>query len=182
MRLSTKELILCGLFASITSILAQISIPIPFTTVPITMQVFSLVLCGIILGPKLGFISQLIYVLIGLIGVPVFSQMSGGISVIIGPTGGFIISFPIITLLAGYFSKRYNSYFMIMIGIFGGLMINYLVGTLQFILIMKVSFVEGLTLCVLPFVVLDFVKIYLATIVGISISKRLGIGLKLYSK
>lgn len=180
MNLSTKELIICGLFASITSILAQISIPLPFTTVPMTMQVFALVLCGVILGPKLGFISQVIYVLIGLIGMPVFSQMSGGISVIIGPTGGFILAFPIITLIAGYFSKKYDSLLMITIGTILGLIINYIVGTLQFIMIMKVSFIEGLTLCVLPFVLVDLIKIVLATMVGLSVSKRVGIGVKTY--
>ncbi|MGL6104991.1 biotin transporter BioY [Romboutsia sp.] len=178
MKMSTKELIICGLFASITSILAQISIPLPFTTVPLTMQVFAVALCGLILGPKLGFISQVIYILIGAIGMPVFAQMSGGISSIIGRTGGFILSFPIVALVVGYFSKKYSSLPMIVVGMILGLITSYTIGTLQFTLIMKVSFIEGLTLCVIPFVLVDLMKIGLATIIGVSVSKRVGMGMK----
>lgn len=103
MKLSTKELVICSIFASITAILAQISIPIPFTTVQLTMQMFSVMICGILLGSRLGFLSQVIYLSLGLIGIPVFSQMGGGIGVLVGPTGGFLISFPIVSFIVGYF-------------------------------------------------------------------------------
>ena len=81
--MKTKDIILCAIFASITSILAQISIPIPFTTIPLTMQIFSVALTGMVLGSKKGFISIMIYLILGAIGMPVFAQMSGGIGILI---------------------------------------------------------------------------------------------------
>ena len=99
MKLKTKELVICSIFASLTAILTQISIPLP--AVPLTMQVFAVALCGLVLGKRLGFISQIIYVLLGTIGLPVFAQFSGGIGIILGPTGGFILSFPIIAFIVG---------------------------------------------------------------------------------
>ena len=106
MKLKTKELVICSIFASLTAILTQISIPLP--AVPLTMQVFAVALCGLVLGKRLGFISQIIYVLLGTIGLPVFAQFSGGIGIILGPTGGFILSFPIIAFIVGYFSEKFK--------------------------------------------------------------------------
>ena len=178
MKLTTREIIICGLFASITAILAQISIPIPFTTVPLTMQVFAVMLCGTLLGPRLGSISQMIYILLGAIGMPVFAQMSGGISAIVGPTGGFILSFPIVTLVVGYFSYKYNTIQLTTIGMLIGLVLSYLIGTLQFALMMNVSMIEGLALCVIPFIVVDLIKIGLAVTLGTNLSKRLSLGMR----
>lgn len=178
MKMSTKEIIICGIFASITSILAQISIPLPFTTVPLTMQVFAVVLCGLMLGPKLGLITQIIYILLGAVGMPVFAQMSGGIAAIVGPTGGFILAFPLMALVVGYFSKKYDSIIMIVTGMILSLIICYTIGTLQFSIIMKMSFIEGLKLCVIPFILVDLVKIGLATSVGVSVSKRVDMGIR----
>ena len=107
MKLSTKELVICSLFSSLTSILTQISIPLP--SVPITMQIFAVALCGLVLGKKLGFISQVIYVLLGAIGLPVFTYFRGGVGMILGPTGGFTISFPIVAFVVGYFSEKFKS-------------------------------------------------------------------------
>lgn len=179
MKLTTKDLILCGIFASITAILSQISIPLPFTTVPLTMQIFAVMICGILLGPKLGFISQIIYILIGAIGMPVFAQMSGGISAIASPTGGFIISFPLVAIIVGYFSKKYNSVHLITLGMLIALVVSYAIGTLQFAFIMKMSFMEGLALCVIPFIAVDLIKIGLAVGIGVNLSKRINLGMRL---
>lgn len=176
MKLSTKEIIVCGLFASITTVLSQISIPLPFTTIPLTMQVFAIVLSGLLLGPRLGLISQIIYVLLGTIGIPVFAQMSGGFGIIAGPTGGFILSFPLLALIVGYFSKKYKGKLMVFVGMIIGLIVNYLVGTIQFCLITKMSFMAGLMACVVPFVAVDILKLILAYIIGISINKRINLG------
>lgn len=178
MKLTTRELIICSIFASLTAILAQISIPLPFTTVPLTMQLFAVSLCGFLLGPKMGFVSQLVYVLIGVIGIPVFAQMSGGVGAIVGPTGGFILSFPIVAAIIGYFSKLHKSKYIIFIGMLIGLIVSYIIGTVQFSFIMKVSFMEGLTLCVLPFLAVDLLKLSLATIVGLVVSNKINMVIK----
>lgn len=176
MKLTTKEIIVCGLFASITAVLSQISIPLPFTTVPITMQVFAVMLTGLLLGPKLGTISQVIYVLLGSIGIPVFAQMSGGMGIVLGPTGGFILSFPLLALIVGYFAKKYKSKPMVFVGMIVGVLVNYLVGTLQFCFVTNMNFMAGLMACVVPFVAVDILKIILAYIIGTSINKRIKLG------
>lgn len=178
MKLSTKELITCGLFASITSVLSQISIPIPFTTVPLTMQIFAVMLCGMVLGSKLSFISQVIYLLIGAMGVPVFSQMSGGVGAILGPTGGFLLSFPIIALMVGYASEKYKNKIVLLLTMVLALIVSYIIGTLQFSIITNMSFIKSIMACVVPFVFLDLVKIFLAYGVGSTVCNRINIKAK----
>lgn len=180
MKLSTKEIIICALFSAITALLAQISIPIPFTTVPLTMQVFAVAISGVLLGAKKGFISQIIYILIGSIGLPVFAQMRGGLGVVLGPTGGFILGFPLMALVIGYFSKKYNKLIYLLIGMIIGLIIDYLLGTILFTIVTKSTFIQGLMMCVVPFVFVDLIKIGLAAFVGVKLSKRLKIEANIY--
>ena len=154
MKLKTKELVICSIFASLTAILTQISIPLP--AVPLTMQVFAVALCGLVLGKRLGFISQIIYVLF--------------------PTGGFILSFPIIAFVVGYFSEKFKSTIGIMFGMICSLLISYIIGTLQFCIVTNSDFIKGLTICVAPFIIVDIIKLSLATLVGKSILRRVNFG------
>ena len=160
MKLKTKELVICSIFASLTAILTQISIPLP--AVPLTMQVFAVALCGLVLGKRLGFISQIIYVLLGTIGLPVFAQFSGGIG--------------IIAFIVGYFSEKFKSTIGIMFGMICSLLISYIIGTLQFCIVTNSDFIKGLTICVAPFIIVDIIKLSLATLVGKSILRRVNFG------
>ena len=108
MKLTTREIILCGLFAALVSIFAQISIPLPFTTVPLTLQIFGIAITGLILGSKCAFISTLIYLILGGIGVPVFAQFSAGIGVLFGPTGGYLLAYPLMAFIIGYIKEKSN--------------------------------------------------------------------------
>lgn len=173
MKLTTNQLIICSLFASLTSILSQISISIP--PVPLTMQIFAVALCGLVLGKSLGFISQFIYVLLGSIGLPVFAGFIGGIGIILGPTGGFILSFPIIAFVVGYFFEKFKSTVGIMFGMICSLLISYIIGTFQFCLVTNSDFINSLKICVVPFIVVDIIKLSLAIIVGKSILKRINL-------
>ncbi len=172
MNLKTKDIVLSGLFAALTAVLAQISIPLPFTTVPLTMLIFAVALSGMILGSKNGFLSMVIYLLLGAIGIPVYAQMSSGMGILLGPTGGFLIGCPLMAFIVGFVSERYSSKLYIFIGMILGLLIDYVIGTLIFSLVVKTSIYESLLACVLPFIFLDIVKMILATSIGISIKKR----------
>lgn len=172
MKLSTKELILCGIFAALTAILAQISIPLPFTTIPLTLQIVAIGVTGIILGSKCGFISILIYILIGAMGVPVFAGFKGGLSALLGPTGGFILGFPIMVWIIGYVKEKFNSPMLTVISLVLGLFIDYITGTILFSLITGNTIINSIMLCVIPFIIVDFIKLGLAYIVGTTISKR----------
>lgn len=173
MKLTTRDLILCGIFASITAILSQISIPLPFTTVPLTMQTFAVGLTGVILGARKGFTSQLIYVLVGAVGLPVFAQMTGGMGIVLGPTGGYILGFPVMAFVIGYFKDKFDSQIAIIFGMILGLLIDYSLGTTMFILITKMTLMQALAYCVIPFIPLDLVKVVFVTILGTTLSKRL---------
>ncbi len=163
--MKTRDLIICSLFASITSILAQISIPLP-GGVPFTMQTLAVSLTGIVLGSKKGFITQCIYILLGVIGMPVFSSFSGGIQVIFGPTGGFILSLPIMAYLIGVICERTNNKKLILLTMILASIVNYIAGTLQFAFITKMSMRESFMVCVAPFIIIGLVKAVLATVIG----------------
>ena len=90
-RISVKNIVLAGMFAAFLAVMSQISLPMP-TGVPITVQVFAVALVGVILGWKRGVLAVLVYILIGAVGVPVFANFKGGLSVLTGLTGGYIMA------------------------------------------------------------------------------------------
>ncbi len=97
---SARDLALSGMFAAILAVISQISIPMP-SGIPLTIQVFGTALVGTMLGWKLGTFSVLTYILIGTVGLPVFSNFRGGLGVLLGLTGGYIWSWPVMSLLCG---------------------------------------------------------------------------------
>ena len=99
-RISVKNIVLAGMFAAFLAVMSQVSLPMP-TGVPITVQVFAVALVGVILGWKRGVLAVLVYILIGAVGVPVFAHFKGGLSVLTGLTGGYIIAWPVMTILCG---------------------------------------------------------------------------------
>ena len=88
-KFTTREMVLVGMFAAVLAVISQISLPMP-TGVPITIQVFGVALVGAVLGSRLGTTATLVYVLLGAIGLPIFANFSGGISSIVGVTGGYM--------------------------------------------------------------------------------------------
>ncbi|MEG1408391.1 MAG: biotin transporter BioY [Terrisporobacter sp.] len=172
MKLNTKELILCSIFAALTSVLAQISVPLPFTTILLTMQVFAIAITGLMLGSKCGFISVIIYLLLGCIGVPVFSNFSGGIGALLGPDGGFLISFPLMAWIIGYFKEKFNSSYSIIIGMLLGLLFVYIIGTVMFSSITGNTIYQSIIYCAVPFIIPDLIKLCLAYVIGTTVSKR----------
>lgn len=97
---SVQNMVLIAMFTAILSICSQIAFMLP-GGVPVTLQTFSIVLIGIMLGPKLGGMSVLLYILMGAVGVPVFSNLHGGLNILVGPTGGYIIGFLPMVVLTG---------------------------------------------------------------------------------
>lgn len=167
------DICLISLMTAVMAITAQIAIPLPFG-VPITLQTFAVTLAGIILGYKKGALAALIYIFIGAIGIPVFSNFTGGYQCLIGPTGGFIISFPIMAYIVGL-GVTYKSRFKgaLLTSIVLGNIINLLFGTLWFSYLSKTSFLAGFTTCVVPFFPATLIKIVLSWIAGLNIRKRL---------
>ncbi|MCD6373778.1 MAG: biotin transporter BioY [Thermococcus sp.] len=157
-----KDVAFAGLFAALTAVGAQISIPIG--PVPITLQVLFVLLSGLILGARLGFLSQLVYVVMGALGIPVFAGLQGGIAVIYGPTGGYIIAFPIAAYLAGLFAERLGRKGML-IGSALGVGVIYFLGWLRLGLFLGGDFKKAFFLGVTPFLPVDAVKAAVAVVV-----------------
>ena len=135
MNLSLRDKVLIALFAALTAIGAFISIPIPY--VPFTMQFFFSSMSGIVLGSKKGALSQLFYVLIGLIGIPVFTK-GGGPQYIFQPTFGYLIGLIIAAFVIGKVAELKNKNFEnLLIGNFLGIFFIYLIGVIYFYLINK---------------------------------------------
>ena len=100
-RSKTFMMALCGLFAAVTAICSWISIPLGFTPVPVNLGTLAVFLTGGLLGKKYGPISLIVYTLAGAVGLPVFSGFRGGLSVLAGPTGGYIIGYIVAALIIG---------------------------------------------------------------------------------
>ena len=172
-KLKIQDLCLVGLFSAVLAIMAQISFPMPFG-VPITMQSFAVALAGIVLGSRNGALSTFIYMLVGLIGLPVFANFTGGWQSLVGPTGGFILSFPIMAYIIGLGTElRSKQKYMYWIGIILGNILNLICGTLMFCVLTKSTLLVGFTTCILPFIPASILKASLASMLGLSIRRRL---------
>ena len=104
----TKKITMIGLMTAVTCILGPLSLPLPFSPVPITLTNFAVFLSIYILGMKYGTISLLIYLALGTIGLPVFSSFSGGLGKLAGPTGGYLFGFIFLALIHGFFMLRFH--------------------------------------------------------------------------
>ena len=126
-RNSVFYLCLCALFAALSAVLSQLAVPIG--PVPINMVHISVFTAAGLLGSKYGTVSQVVFVLMGAVGLPVFSNMSGGIGVIAGPTGGFIVGNVLCTLVAAFIiSKRGRSVPSLIIAMYAGYVFTYAFG------------------------------------------------------
>lgn len=102
-----NKVTLALIMACVTGMLAQIVIPLPWTPVPVTGQTFAVLMAGVVLGRYWGALSQIIYVTLGLVGIPWFTGMSGGYGVILGATGGYLIGFILAALFLGHLTDKY---------------------------------------------------------------------------
>lgn len=170
--MKTKELILVALFAALTAMGAFIKINIGY--VPFTLQFFFCAFSGVLLGAKLGALSQIIYVILGLFGLPVFSN-GGGIGYIFKPSFGFIIGFIVSAYIIGILSNKNNKFFTLFTAQVLGLFVLYIFGSIYMYLIMNFyigkafSIINIIKLAVIPFIVVDIIKIFLVSLIGTKI-------------
>ena len=155
----TRDIVFIGIFAALIAICSWISIP---TTVPFTLQTMGVFTAVGLLGGKRGSLAVLVYILLGLVGLPVFAGFSGGVGVLFGTTGGYIIGFLASALLMWGIGKIVLAISMVL-----GLVVCYAIGTLWFMAVYaKTSGAVGLGTvlgwCVIPFIIPDLIKIGIA--------------------
>lgn len=176
--LSVKDMALTALFSALMAVCAWITIPVP--DIPFTLQLFAIFAAMFILGGKRAFISVIIYVLIGAVGVPVFSGFKGGLSSLLGPTGGYIIGFIFSVAVYWLITARLPKKTAVqIISAVISLLVCYAFGTLWFVIVYSkyagpVGFGAALLMCVVPYIIPDLCKIALAFAVSKLIKKAIG--------
>ena len=161
------NLVYVAMFAAIITICAQIQIP---TAVPFTLQTLGVFVASALLGWKRGTLSVAVYILLGLIGVPVFAGFTGGAGVLFGLTGGYIIGFLFTAFIVGFMcDKLGRKLWVLALSTALGLLACYVFGTVWFMLIYNctmgsISLVSALGMCVVPFLLFDAIKIAAAVV------------------
>lgn len=169
---SVHAMTMMALMTAVLCILAPISVPIG--PIPVSLTNLVLCFCVILLGKKKATVSFLIYLLIGAVGIPVFSGFSGGVGKMVGPTGGYLVGFLFLTWIGGMFTERHlGKPVWYALGMALGTLCLYAFGTLWYLVLMKTDVWYALTVCVFPFLIFDAIKIILACTIGETLRKRL---------
>ena len=165
--MSLRRKMLVSLFAALICISSILIFPIG--PVPVTLQVFFIVLTGAVLGPKMGALSVVIWIMLGTFGLPVFAGGKAGPMVLLGPTGGYLPGFTLCAWIVGALTeKQTGSRLCIGLAMVAGLAVAYAVGlagfmaSFAFFLQKPMSVQQALTIAVYPFIAFDLVKIVLA--------------------
>ncbi len=171
--METKVITKIALLVAILVVLSQVAIPVVFSPTPLSLGIVGVYLIGVFLKPKESVLAISVYILLGAIGLPVFAGFNGGISALVGPTGGYIFSYIFICLLIStvrVYSKRTD---VLVVTLFIALGICYLIGTFWLAQVMEVTFVSALPMGVYPFIIGDIVKI-LITVFFVRFVYKLG--------
>jgi biotin transport system substrate-specific component len=166
------KLILALSFAVFTGLSAQLRIYLPFTPVPITGQVFAVLLAGVVLGKWYGGLSQSLYVGIGALGVPWFADMNGGITYVFGATGGYLVGFIVVAFILGWLTEKHiraRSLTALIPIMLGGVLVIYLFGAVYFHFLLGTTFEETMIKAVLPYIPLDIAKAIMVSFIGFAI-------------
>lgn len=172
--MKTKELTKIALMTAIICVLAPISIPIPVSPVALTLCTFALYLSVYILTPKQAIAATGLYLLLGSIGVPVFSGYTAGFAKFAGPGGGYLIGYVFLVGISAYFVRKYTNFPIIqMLGTLLATFITYSIGTFWMAKITNAGFFTTLPVGAFIFLPLDAIKIVLACVVGRKIQRYL---------
>ena len=170
----TKQLVQMGMMSAVLCVVAPIAIPIG--TVPLTLGSFCVYLSATLLGAKKGTLSVLLYLLLGIFGLPVFSGFSGGFAAFTGPTGGYLIGYLPCAWIVGMGCKKVTKRgiqikWMLVMAL--GTLACYLSGTLWLMFLMELSFSQALLAGVIPYLLPDCIKVVLAAMLAPILRKHL---------
>lgn len=163
------------LFAALIGIMSQIIIPLPF--IPINMALFGVFLAGALLGPVHGSLSIIIYCLLGVVGAPIFAGFRGGVSHLLGMTGGFIVGYIFTAFITGLFTRKQKSKPRLAIATSIGLLMCYATGSLWFMFVTDYNLKSTIIYCIAPFIIGDVIKIVLAIMLVSRLKKIITISL-----
>ncbi len=169
----TKSLTITALFAALIAVSSYISIPLPFSEAPLTLQTLAVLLCGLLLSPRYAAAAPALWLLMGAIGLPVFSGGKAGIATVFGPTGGYIFGFviaaAIIALLRG---KQANLLRFSIAAAIGNFLVIYPLGVIGLMLVLKLPLAAAIATGITPFIVADIIKLIAAVMIGMAVQQR----------
>jgi biotin transport system substrate-specific component len=170
----TKDLAYIALFAAITAVLGLVP-AISVGPVPITAQTLGVMLAGAVLGARRGFLSQLLFLVLVAIGLPLLASGAGGLAVFAGPTAGYLISWPIAAFVVGWlterFWSRYNVAWGVLANVVGGILVIYAIGVPVLAVVANLSPGAAIVSGALPFLVGDAIKAVLAAAIAVQVRR-----------
>lgn len=162
-KFSSKTLTYTALLSAILCIVSPLTIPIG--AVPISFTTLIIFITASIVDYKISTLATIVYILIGVVGLPVFSNFQGGISVLFNGTGGFILGYTLCAFLTSFLVCKFKGLKIVyVLAMLISTLILYIIGTAWFMIITKTNFISAITICVLPFILFDVVKIIIATL------------------
>lgn len=178
-KLNSRDLAYSALGSALITVCSWISIP---TEIPFTLQTFAVCLISALLGAKLGTISVIVYILLGTVGIPVFSGFRSGLGTLLGTTGGYIIGFIFTALIVGFIAERFGRKILpLAVSMAAGILVCYAFGTVWFIQVYAktsgaIGIMTALSWCVFPYLLPDGAKIAVAVPLAIRLHKLLSKG------
>lgn len=169
--MKTKDLVTTALFAALICVAAPFSISVG--PVPITLATFAVYLSAAIIGRKRAVVAVIIYILLGAVGLPVFSGFAGGFHKLVGPTGGYIVGYIACAYLTGLLVDKLKAVWSYPLGMVLGTAGCYLLGTIWYCLQTSTHFIAALSVCVVPFLLADGIKIVVSSLIAIGVKKAL---------
>jgi biotin transport system substrate-specific component len=173
---SLRNMLLASLFAALTAVIAQVSFFLPgVPNVPVTLQVLAVCLAGGLLGPAWGAIAMGLYVLLGAVGLPVYANGASGLHVLVGPTGGYLLSYPAAAFAIGLLARPQRAPGLLRTGLamVAGLAMIYLGGGGWAVLVGGKGLAVVLSGWVLPFIPFDLGKVVLAAVLAGAVNRAL---------
>jgi len=164
-----KRMVFAALFASLTAVGAYVKVPLPVSPVPVTMQVFFVLLAGSMLGSRWGTISMVVYLLLGITGFPIFAGGASGVGVLFGPTGGYLAGFVFAAFVTGKLLEilPQHSILINFLCMIIGLIIIYSFGAFRLMSVAHLTFQQTMIAGILPFIIGDMAALVLAAFISV---------------
>lgn len=170
---NVRSMVFMAIFAALICIAAPFAIPMP-GLVPISLGTLAIYFTGALLGGRRGAVSVAVYIMLGAVGLPVFTGFMGGFAKVLGPTGGYIVGYIPLVLLTGIFSDMPSKkHWTMPVGMVIGTAVMYSFGTVWFMIMNSSTLAAALMSCVVPFLIGDSIKIVVATAIAIPLKSRL---------
>ena len=172
--MKTYKLTSIGLFTAMLCILGPIAIILPFSPIPLSLGTLGVLLACLILGPKNGLFCTALYLLLGFVGLPIFTGFTGGVGKLLGPGGGYLVGYLFLAFVGGKLAQRLKkNTFLQALGLFTGMLLCYLFGSLWLAFQANLTLPKALLVGTVPYIPFDIIKIAVSLALARTVQGRL---------